>query len=228
MLTYTHPHPHPLEPFFLAVTRRHRGDFGKFLAHWNRVRVRVAQLSYNGDFRWFGLLRPQFTIFWVLGVWGTFAATFGARNGPKTPESGFSRSWGPFWAKRQVTKYDRMLNADPLNPVWAPMCPWGPRYECSGGAWGPFRRLGTGCVGSGPNRQNPVSAATRRHREVLAHRNRARVAQLSYSDNVGWFYPSFREIRELLVFGGLGDLEECRGHPGHSGRNSREPNLIAC
>ena len=47
----------------LAVTRRYRGVFRIFLAH--RKRVRVAQLSYSRDFRWFGLLRPQFAIYWV-------------------------------------------------------------------------------------------------------------------------------------------------------------------
>ena len=26
-----------------------------------------------------------------------------------------------------------MLNADPVNPVWGPMCPWGLRYGRAGG-----------------------------------------------------------------------------------------------
>ena len=59
----------PLIGSFWAVTRRHRGFFGKFLAH--QKREQLAQLSYARDFRWFGLLRPQFAIYWFLGVWGT-------------------------------------------------------------------------------------------------------------------------------------------------------------
>ena len=39
------------------------------MAHRNRETI--AQLSYNRDFLWFGLLRPQFAIYWFLGVWGT-------------------------------------------------------------------------------------------------------------------------------------------------------------
>ena len=58
----------PLLGTFLAVTRRHRGVFGEFLAH--RKRVRIAQLSYSRDFRWFSLLRPQFAIYWFLGGLG--------------------------------------------------------------------------------------------------------------------------------------------------------------
>ena len=68
----------------------------------------------------------------LLGVWGTwrnFAAPSGARNGPRTPKGRFSWSWGPFWRKHPPTKFDRMLNADPLNPVWGPTCPWGPGYD---------------------------------------------------------------------------------------------------
>ena len=54
---------------FLAVTRCQPGSFRIFLAHQNRETV--AQLSYSCDFPWFGLLRPQFAIYWFLGIWGT-------------------------------------------------------------------------------------------------------------------------------------------------------------
>ena len=63
------PPPSPPHSCFWAVTRRHRGLFGNFLAHRNRETV--AQLLYSRDFRWFGLLRPQFAICWFLGVLGT-------------------------------------------------------------------------------------------------------------------------------------------------------------
>ena len=124
------------------------GNFREFVAHRNRIRV--AQQ------RWVVLpeLFGKLAIYSFLGVWGTernFAAPFGARNGPKTPKSGCFRSSGPFWAKHPPTKFDRMLNADPLNPVWGPTCPWGPRYGRFWGGSGPFRRLGTGFVGWGPN-----------------------------------------------------------------------------
>ena len=80
-----------------------------------------------------------------------------------------------------------MLNADPVNPVWGPMCPWGLGYGRFGGRWGPFRQLGTGSVYQEPDGRKTVSAVTRRHRgvfgNVLAHWNRVRVAQLSYSRN---------------------------------------------
>ena len=87
------------------------------------------------------------------GVWalGEILRPPGAQNGPKIPKSGFPRSSGPFWPKRPPTKFDRMLNADPVNPLWGPMCPWGPGYGRFGGRWGPFRWLGTGFVGYGPN-----------------------------------------------------------------------------
>ena len=48
--------------------------------------------------------------------------------GQKHPKSGFSRCWGPFWAKRPPTTFDRTLHAGAMNTVWGPMCPWGPRY----------------------------------------------------------------------------------------------------
>ena len=86
----------------------------------------------------------RFTGFWGFGGLREIAlALFGAKNGPKTPKSGFSRSWGLFWAKCPSTKFDGMINADSLNSVWGPMCPWGPRHRHSRGGLGPFCRLGT-------------------------------------------------------------------------------------
>ena len=41
----------------------------------------------------------------------------------------FSRSWRPFWVKHLPTKFDRKLNADPVNPMWSPMCPLGPELS---------------------------------------------------------------------------------------------------
>ena len=94
-----------------------------------------------------------------------------------------------------------------------------------------------------------VLAVTWRHQGVfgifLAHRNRVCVAQLSYFDNVGWYLKNFPAIRDLLVLGGLGNLEKFRHRPGpgtgqkrqkgdfhsHGGRSGRDahgPNLIAC
>ena len=73
----------PLLGTFLAVTRRHRGVFGKFLAHWKRLRI--AQLSYSRDFRWFGLLRPQFAIYWFLGGLRHLEKFCGPVGGPKWP-----------------------------------------------------------------------------------------------------------------------------------------------
>ena len=100
-----------------------------------------------------------------------------------------------------------MLNADPVNPVWGPMCPWGPGYGRLGGGWGPLRRLGTGFVGQGPSREKIVLAVPPAiFGNDLAHRDRVRVAQLSYSDDVGTasFY-------DLLVFGGIWALREILG-----------------
>ena len=91
----------------------------------------------------------------VFGAWGTwrnFATPFGAQTGPKTPKRRFSRSWGALWAKRPLTKFDRMLNADPVNPVWGPMCPWGPRYGrffFGGGGLGAISSVGDRFCGLG-------------------------------------------------------------------------------
>ena len=53
-------------------------------------------------------------------------------------------------------------------------------------------------------------AVTRRHwgafRIFLAHRNRVRVAQLSYIDAVGWYLGFFPAIRTVLVLWGLGAI----------------------
>ena len=65
--------------------------------------------------------------FWGLGDFEKFRVLPGPELGQKR-RSGFSRSWVPFWAQRPPTKFDHMLNADPANPVWGPMCPWGPSY----------------------------------------------------------------------------------------------------
>ena len=73
----------PLLGTFLAVTRRHRGVFGEFLAH--RKREQFAQLSYSRDFRWFGLLRPQFAIYWFLGGLRDLEKFRGPVGGPKWP-----------------------------------------------------------------------------------------------------------------------------------------------
>ena len=73
--------PTPIELVFLAVTRCHRGVFGKFLARRNRETI--AQLSYNRDFRWFGLLRPRFAIYWFQGS-GGLREMSRPRSGPQT------------------------------------------------------------------------------------------------------------------------------------------------
>ena len=44
----------------------------------------------------------------------------------------------------------------------------------------------------------------------MAHRNRVRVAELSYCDNFGGVHPSFSRKRNLLVFGGVWHLEKFR------------------
>ena len=112
-----------------------------------------------------------------------------------------------------------MLNADPVNPVWRPTCPWDPGYGRLGGGGGGgwrhfvswvrriFCRLGT--------RQKTVSTVTGRHRRIfgiiLAHRTRVRVAQISYYNNVGWFHPSVSGKSRFTGFWrGLGDLKKFR------------------
>ena len=106
-----------------------------------------------------------------------------------------------------------MLNADPVDPVWGPMCPWGPGYGRSGGGWGPFRCLGTGLVCREPNLQKTVSAVTRRHRgafgNVSVHRKRVRDSPLSSSDDVEGFHPSFFKKIAIYWFSeGSGHLEK--------------------
>ena len=77
---------------------------------------------------------PQFLICDLrFGTPGGLREISRPHSGPKTPKSRFSRSWGPFWARRAPTKFVCMLNADPLNPVWGPLCPQGPRHGRSRG-----------------------------------------------------------------------------------------------
>ena len=107
----------------LAVIQCHRRVFGIFLAHWNRVCV--AQLSHSDDARWGQPVSPAIRDLLVRGGLGDlkkFRGRPGPETGQKHPKSGFSRSWGPFWAKRSLIKFDRMLNADPVNPVWGSIC----------------------------------------------------------------------------------------------------------
>ena len=48
-----------------------------------------------------------------------------------------------------------MLNAGPVNPVWGPMCPWGPRYGRFGRVGGHFVGWGLGLtVRDTTNKQN--------------------------------------------------------------------------
>ena len=48
-------------------------------------RETVAQLSYNRDFRWFGLLRLQFAIYWFWGGLRDLEKFRGPVGGPKWP-----------------------------------------------------------------------------------------------------------------------------------------------
>ena len=173
----------------------------------------------------------RFTGFWGSGGLKEISRPPGAQNGPKTPKSVFSRSWGPFWAKRPPPNFVCMLNADPVNPVWGPMCPRGPRYRRSGGGG-----LGGHFVGWGP-------VLFVRDPTDVAHRNRVRVAQLSLCHNVGWFYLSFSRNWRFAGFwrsGGLREISRPVWGP-NTPKNAQKwifpvlqavvgetPNLIAC
>ena len=137
-----------------------------------------------------------------------------AKNWPKTPKSGFSRSWDPLWAKRPPNQFDRMPNADPMNPAWGPTCPWEPRYGRFAGGLGAVSSVGDRFrwLGTQPTKNR---FATRHHRPVfgifLAQRNRVCVAQLSCCDEVACFHTSFSRNSRFPGFRrGLGDLEKFR------------------
>ena len=94
------------------------------------IETAFALLNFR-TFCTFEVRPPAVAICDLLDFWGSrdkFHRHPGPEMGQRRRKSGFSRSWGPFWAKRPPTKFDRMLNADPVNLVWGPMCPWGPRY----------------------------------------------------------------------------------------------------
>ena len=147
----------------------------------------------------------QFTGFWGSGGLREISRPPGAQSGPKTPDSGFSRSWGPFWAKHPSTRFVCMpCLASHLSP--------GPRYRRSCGAWGPFSSVGDRfCLlgtqptknGFGRNSKPPGS-----FREVFGSSEPRRVTQLSYSDSVGWFYPIFSRDSRCTGFWGSGGLRE--------------------
>ena len=74
-------------------------------------------------------------------VWGDFAAARGQKRAKNAGKMDFS-VLGLFWVKRPPTKLDRMLNADLVNPVWGPMCPWGPNYAVLLGGLGAISSVG--------------------------------------------------------------------------------------
>ena len=82
---------------------------------------------------------------------GSGSVQFCGRPGPKWAKNTqkWIFPWGPICAKPPLTKFDRMLNVDPVNPVWGSMCPWGPGCGGFGGlgailsAGDRFSRLGT-------------------------------------------------------------------------------------
>ena len=84
-----------------------------------------------------------------------------------------------------------------------------------GGAGGHFVSWGPVLSVRDPTDTKPVLAVTGRQGgvfgNVLAHRNRVHVAQLSYSDDVGGFHPSFFEKIAIYWFlEGSGHLEKFR------------------
>ena len=141
-----------------------------------------------------------------------------------------------------------MLNVDPVDPGWGPMCPQSLGYCRFGGRWGPFRQLGSGSACYGPNRQKTVLAVTQCNRgflgKALAHRNRVCVVQLSYNRGFRWFGHLGPQFAIYWVLG-VGDIKilpprwgpktgqkrekvDFPGLGGRSGGNTRRPNLIAC
>ena len=180
------PRPPPPPRAVSAVTRSHQGVFNNFFAQWNRVPV--AQLS---------MVWPPAAAICDLLLFGGLGKNFcGPVRGPKRAIN--TKKWnspvlGPFWAKRPLTKFDCMLNADPMNPVWGPTCPRDPRHSRLGG------RAGGHFVGWGPVLS--VWALPQHHLRVfgnfLAHWNRVRAAQLSYSERE---YPhGARTASNILV-----------------------------
>ena len=98
-----------------------------------------------------------------------------------------------------------MLNANPVKPVWGPMCLWDPGYGRFQGGWGRFVGWGPDLSVRDSTNEETGSAVTRRRRGVfrnlLAHQNRVRVAQISYGDDVGQCLGFFLAICDLLVLG---------------------------
>ena len=139
----------------MAVTRRRRGVFGIFLAHRNWICV--AQLSNTLHFRWFGLLRSQFAIYWMFGGLGDreiFRPPPGPETGQKRPKGGFSWSWGAFWAKRPPAKFDWLVNADPVTLFGVPCVPGVRDTGALGGAGGRFVSWGPVSSVRGPTGKN--------------------------------------------------------------------------
>ena len=89
-------------------------------------------------------LNSRFTGFWRDVE--KFRGRPGPKTGPKRQKDDFPGLGGRSGRNARRTKFDRMPNADPVNPVWGPICPWGPGYGRFGECWGPFRQLGTGSV----------------------------------------------------------------------------------
>ena len=87
-----------------------------------------------------------------------------------------------------------------------------------GGAGGHFISWAPVLSVRDPTEKTTVLAVTRRHRRVfgnvLAHRNRVRVAQLSYSNDVGGFHLSFsRKSRFTGFWRGLGTWRNSEPQP---------------
>ena len=77
-----------------------------------------------------------------------------------------------------------------------------PEFFCPQGSTTPGKVLAGGSLIVQPPPPRAVLAGTRRHQGFsgifLAHRNRARAAQPSYVDDIGWCLPVFLAIRDLL------------------------------
>ena len=152
----------------------------------------------------------------VLGGLGDiekFCGPVRARNGPKTAKSGFSRSWGPFWARRPPTKFDLRAICGPSKPCLGSHVSLGPGIWPFGGGLGAVSSVGDRLCLLGTQLTKKThfgrnSAPPGRFWEIFGSLEAGDRCATFVLPPLPMVRPPSAAIRDLLFFRGSGGLRE--------------------